>query len=440
VTAASPVAPDTRPLTAADLEVFERCGISPETVQAAGVFRVDSAEGARIVGRRPGSGDYSGLIFSYHWPGERHVREYRLRLDNPPYELLADGTRKPQGKYLSPPGARPMLYFPPQCAPEWLRDSSLPLMLTEGEKKTLALAELAWHGLGDAAERPRWLTVGIGGVWNWRGQVGIAPGPNGERRPVKGVISDLDRLAWKGRRVVILFDTNVRNNPQVQAARWELTRELRRRGARVFWFDWPRETPEAVNGIDDLIGLWGRERVLELLESGAVREAPQSFTDCERDFERLNEDRFRLELPSAGILLEVDRLKWSGGELHGELLVKCDLPGVRAFDGVLAVARLNLSSLTARRSFGKELTARANVEGLDWALLLEELAQRTLAAQRNTIDVVELAEAPMPETADLFFDVDGFRLLRRHPNLVFSPGGGAKSYLALYLASPPFCV
>jgi predicted ATP-dependent serine protease len=49
--------------------------------------------------------------------------------------------------------------------------------------------------------------------------------------------------------------------------------------------------------------------------------------------------------------------------------------------------------------------------------------------------VVELAEAPMPKTADLFFDVDGFRLLRRHPNLVFSPGGGAKSYLALYLAS-----
>lgn len=432
----SHIAPERLPLTPADLAAFERCGITQATVEAAGVFRVENAEGARLVGRRNGSGDYSGIVFPYTLPGEDRPREYRLRLDNPPYELLPDGTRKPQHKYLSPPGARPRLYFVPGATPEWLKDTTLTLIITEGEKKTLALCELAWHALGDAAERPRWLPIGVAGVWNWRGRVGIEPGPNGERRPVKGTIPDFDRVAWKGRRVVIVFDQNVRSNPQVQAARWELTRELRRRGARVLWFDWPPNVPAEVNGIDDLIGCWGRDRVLELLCSeSSVREAPHSLTDCERCFERLDEDRYRLDLPSAGVTLEVDRLRWTGGELHGEVLVRCDLPGVRARDGVVAVARLNISSITARRAFTKELQARATIEGLDWALLLEELAQRTLTAQRNCVHAEVLDDAPIPDMRDLFLDLHGFKLLRRHPNMVFAPGGSAKSYLALYWAA-----
>ena len=427
---------DCRPLTGSDLAELHRCGISRHTAEAAELFRVDSAEGARLIGRRPGSGDYSGIVFPYFRPGEDRPREFRLRLDNPPFELLPDGTRKPKGKYLSPPGARPMLYFPPGTRPEWLQDVSLPISLCEGEKKTLALLELAWHGLGDAAEQPRWLPIGLAGVWNWRGTVGRGTAPDGSRVPVKGPIPDLELIAWRGRRVVIVFDVNVWSNPQVQSARWELTRELRRRGARIHWFDWPRSAPEGVNGIDDLIGLWGRERVLELLTSGTlVREAPQSLADCERFFERIDEDRFRLELPSAGITLEVDRLKWVSGELHGELLVKCELPGVRAYDGTVAVARVNLSSIASRKAFSKELQARASVEGLDWGLLLEELSQRVLAAQRASAEVVELSDAPLPETEDLYFSIDGFRLLKRHPNLIFSAGGGAKSYLALYLAA-----
>ena len=36
-------------------------------------------------------------------------------------------------------------------------------------------------------------------------------------------------------------------------------------GAEVFWFSWPEDTPEGVNGIDDLVGLWGPEKVLRLI-------------------------------------------------------------------------------------------------------------------------------------------------------------------------------
>jgi hypothetical protein len=429
--AASPsIGPRAEPLTRADLERFLALGIPESLIVQAGIFRVDSSEGARIVGRRPGSGDYSGVVYPYVWPGEDRPCEYRLRRDRPEFEIGSDGKPRERAKYLSPPGARPRLYFVPGTQPGALGDASLPILLTEGEKKTLAL-----HALGDnGADRPRWLPVGIGGVWCWKGAVGIEAGPDGSRRSVKGTIKDFDRLQWRSRRITVIFDTNVRSNPQVQSARWGLTRELRQRGAVVHWWHWPKDTPAGINGIDDLIGAWGPEVVLERWPE-CERLAPTNFRDCERVFEALDEDRFRLSLPPAMLELELDRLRWSGGELHGELIVRCGLPGVRSTEGIVAAARLNLSSLAARKSFAKELAERARSEEIDWPMLLEELAQRTLAHQRSEIEAVWIDDAPTPSEQDLTIELRGFRLLRRHANLIFAPGGASKSYLSLWMAA-----
>ena len=65
--------------------------------------------------------------------------------------------------------------------------------------------------------------------------------------------------------------------------------------------------------------------------------------------------------------------------------------------------------------------------------LLEEFAQRVLAAERAGSPAVLLAEIDRP-APDQALDVDGFPLLRRHPSILFGDGGTAKSYLALYLA------
>lgn len=434
MTAAPAAGPDRLPLTQADYDAFARCGIGRETVEAANIFRVDSAEGARITARRPGSGDYRGLVFPYFAPGEQRPREYRLRLDNPPLELASDGTRKPKGKYLSAPGARPMLYFPPQCEPEWLRDATLPIMIVEGEKKTLALHELAWHALGDAAERPRWLAIGLAGVWNWRGRIGTEPGPDGERVPVKGAIRDLDLLTLKARRITIVFDTNVRSNPQVQAARWELTRELRRRGARVSWFHWPRGVPESINGIDDLTGAWGRDRVLELLTSdGAVREAPERLQDAPHEFEVLGFDHYRLSIPSAGIVIDLDRLRWEGGDLHCEAIIRCDLPGVKTYNGILAAGKLNLSSLTSRRSFAKELQTRTKSDEIVWSELLEEAALRSIDQERAGAEVKLLDDYPEAKEEEQWLHVHGLPLLAELTNVIYATGGTGKSYLGLWL-------
>jgi hypothetical protein len=249
-----------RPLTDADLAKLAACGIPQELADRARLRRVDSAEGAVIVGRN-GAGDYAGVIFPYTSLGEEQVREFRLRRDTPEIEFK-DGKLHERNKYLSPPGRGNMLYLVPGTPGEWLKSSTLPAVVTEGEKKTLCLWALAHYGLGDAAETPRFLPIGLPGVWNWRGTVGKTSGPDGSRRDVKGTISDLDRIAWKSRGVTIVFDANASTNESVAAARVGLAKELTRRGAKVSILDLP--SVEGVNGIDDLTGKWGPDRVIEL--------------------------------------------------------------------------------------------------------------------------------------------------------------------------------
>jgi Domain of unknown function (DUF3854) len=193
-----------KPLSPFDLQQLARCGISPETAERALLRRVDSLTGSEIVGRN-GTGDYSGILFPYIWPGENHVRDYRLRRDHPEMEQGEDGRLKPKGKYLSPPGRGNMLYLPPGTRPEWLEDASLPIVITEGEKKCLALSDLAWYGLTDTAERPRWLSIAIAGVSNWQGTIGMTNAPDGSRVPVKGPISDFARINLN-RAVTIVFE------------------------------------------------------------------------------------------------------------------------------------------------------------------------------------------------------------------------------------------
>ena len=207
---------------------------------------------------------------------EQHVREYRLRRDDSQIE-----GGKPKAKYLSPPGRGGMLYFAVGTAPEWLQDPMLPVIVTEGEFKTLALFRAAIEGLGDAAEGPRFLPVGLGGVWNWRGTIGKTVSADGSRVDEKGPIPDLSRVAWAGRSVVICFDRDAETNEKVQIARAMLSKELRGRGAKVSWFQWPVEAPEA-KGMDDLLAARGPEFVLPLIEvriAAATEQTPTSACD-----------------------------------------------------------------------------------------------------------------------------------------------------------------
>src|SRR5262252_3162271 len=212
-------------LTAADLAALEARWIDGTLAERARLRRVDSLTGGELVGRK--RGDFGGIAIPYFMPGSTRVRDYRLRRDQPDLERDSTGQLKTKQKYLSAPGRGNMLYIPPGVDPSLLKNSAVPLIVTEGEFKTLALWRLAnW-----SAERPRFLPVGISGVFNWRGTVGKANGPTGERLNIKGPITDLDWIHWHGRRVIVAFDADVSSKESVRIARAELARHLRIRGA-----------------------------------------------------------------------------------------------------------------------------------------------------------------------------------------------------------------
>jgi len=211
------------------------------------------------------SGDYSGILIPYVWPGENYVHTERLRRDHPEMEAQADGSFKVRQKYLGPPGRGNAVYFPPQVELRFVEDPALPAVVVEGEFKTLALWRLAWYGLGDAADMPAFLPVGLQGVFSWRGVVGKTEDSEGHRVDVKGPVPDLSRIPWSGRRVIILFDSDVDVNVQVGVARQQLTRELESRGAEVSWYRWPSDVPPELKGIDDFLAARGPAEVIRQL-------------------------------------------------------------------------------------------------------------------------------------------------------------------------------
>jgi hypothetical protein len=244
-------------LTASDFAALDARWINRDLAVAARLRRVDSLTGAELIGRK--SGNHAGVAIPYFFPSTSEVREYRLRRDHPDMEIDSSGQVKPKQKYLSPPGRGNMLYFAPGVTNVQLRDVTLPLIITEGEFKTLALWRLAnWNNV----ESPRFLAVGVSGVYNWRGTIGKTNGPDGERLDVKGPIPDLERIAWKGRKVIIAYDADSSQKDLVRFARTELARHLRGRGSVVGFLEWDAKQGK---GIDDHLALAGPERVLDEL-------------------------------------------------------------------------------------------------------------------------------------------------------------------------------
>jgi len=244
-------------LTVADLATLEARWISRDLAGAAFLRRVDSMTGGELVGRK--RGDFRGIAIPYFMPGSTRVRDYRLRRDQPDLERDSTGQLKTRQKYLSPPGRGNMLYIPPGVDEMLRKNAAVAIVITEGEFKALALWRLAtWP----AAHAPRFAPLGISGVFNWRGTVGKASGPSGERMDIKGPIPDLDWIHWTGRRLIVAFDADVRSKESVRIARAELARHLRIRGAPVGFLEWD---PAQGKGIDDHLAAVGPQSVLEAI-------------------------------------------------------------------------------------------------------------------------------------------------------------------------------
>lgn len=141
-------------------------------------------------------------------------------------------------------------------------------------------------------------------------------------------------------------------------------------------------------------------------------------------------DGYALEWPRGAVIIRAERLRRERGELVGELTIDCRLPS-KSQTGRVSVGDFNLSSVRARQERAR--IAAERVAGLDWIGLLEEFCQRVIDAERVGRPAIVLRDVAAP-VADEDVDVDGVRILRRHPMTLFGAGGDLKSLIALHWA------
>jgi putative DNA primase/helicase len=201
-------------------------------------------------------------------------------------------------------------YVPPGTKSEWLLDSSIPVVFVEGVKKALALWGLAFHGVSESVEKPRFVVIGLNGVWNWLSRTGREETAEGGWEHKSEPLPDFAWVEWKNRKAFILYDTNVQTNPNIRSARRRLTEHLHTCDvAEVRYVDLPQI--EGINGIDDLLGVWSKERVLALIEDEAYDSAAFTLTDlgnCERFvYQHVETVRYCHELGKSG-----EWLLWQG--------------------------------------------------------------------------------------------------------------------------------
>ena len=229
---------------------LQASGLTDETIQAAGLYsEADNARLARILGWSVPRKMSPSLVFPY----------FTIDGTNGYSRVKPDDPRTRQGKpvkYESPKGRSNQVYLPPgsRCR---LDDGQEMLLITEGEKKSLALDQAGF------------VTVGLVGVWGWK----VAR----QQR----LLPELETLSWRGREVRIVFDSDIRHNPDVQNAETMLAALLRRLGACVRVVRLPDGPADEDGnptklGVDDYIVAHGIEAFRALLEAAETPAEPDS--------------------------------------------------------------------------------------------------------------------------------------------------------------------
>ena len=169
--------------------LLEESAVASDVVKARGYRTVYKKAELERLGFGRSQRNPPGLLIPIHGPAGGVVL-YQFRPDEP---RINKG--KPV-KYESPTGSRMALDVHPFCR-EKLGDPTVPLFVTEGIKKGDALAS---RGL---------CAVALIGVWNWRGTNGAGG---------KTALPEWENVALNGRRIYVVFDSDVMLKPEVHAA------------------------------------------------------------------------------------------------------------------------------------------------------------------------------------------------------------------------------
>jgi hypothetical protein len=224
---------------------LSRWGMDEATAKAAGLFDVDNV--AKLYPEmRAGPAimipyyDGQGQLLRMR-NGDPFCRVRRLEGDA---EQQGFVKRKPV-RYTQPRDMGPQVYFPQNSDIDWAAlqaNSDTTITITEGEAKAITACELGFQ------------TIALGGVYNFT-------------TPSGGLLPELDKFEWRGRKVYIVFDSDAATNPQVLTAEARLIEELqRKREAKCFVVRLPADGDKKV-GLDDYLLAKGPDEYERLLES-----------------------------------------------------------------------------------------------------------------------------------------------------------------------------
>jgi len=242
-----------------------RSGISPETAYAAGIYEVANAKDEVL----PEFKAVPSIVFPYFDPRNRD-EVMRFERDGRTEEFARVRYMRVLGKqrrYDQPRQSGIMAYFPRILDwPSIIANPNVPIIITEGEKKALSLC---------AAGYP---CIGLGGVDNFKS--------------MGRLIASLECVNWGKRIVIILFDSDRAEKPQIRVAEDRLAQELStQRGADMRIAQLPPGPDGIKMGVDDYLVAYGVGPLLEIIKQAmpirkvdaAVRSLNSEVAWIERD-------------------------------------------------------------------------------------------------------------------------------------------------------------
>jgi DNA polymerase I-like protein with 3'-5' exonuclease and polymerase domains len=242
--------PQLLPQHLADLR---RSGLSDETIAACRFRSISDPKSIRrILGwdaAKAGIGACLGIPFPS--PDGQLNGYARLKPDKP-RTSPKDGSPV---KYESPKGKRNHAYFPPGT---WaaLQNAEVPLLITEGEKKAAK------------ADQEGFPTIGLVGVYGWQKKRENKDSP-------RELIPDLEGVAWQGRTVLLVYDSDAATKRTVAFAEWHLAVVLTAKGATVRVVRLPAAADSSKVGLDDFLVAHGADAFRQLLDTAEVPKEPE---------------------------------------------------------------------------------------------------------------------------------------------------------------------
>lgn len=253
------------------LDDLKKSGLSDATIIRSKI--VDDSSGnkdaVRIL-RNAGVGHGEGYIIPYVGYIDSRGEAILQTTTGPHYRIkLFEGNIK----YVQRAGTGNHVYIPPTLPLNWAT-SGTPLIITEGEKKSLKAVQEGFN------------CIAVGGVWSWKNRTFSMPADqvtrtesvikpqqpsstSAERITVRvdnyydakvigdGVAPEMALIPWDDREVVILFDTDSREVSRiaVQQAAFELGMYLEEQGARVVQIKLPLDSTRDGGkiGLDDFL-------------------------------------------------------------------------------------------------------------------------------------------------------------------------------------------